>query len=93
MNPVSECQDPVAADMQTAQEHMARLVGLYGDEVIPHGVTKVYNLGFGRLEHACATGTDIRHVRAQFYEAISRSVLFIEERPVVTRFFTFTRCC
>ena len=62
--------------MQTAQEHMARLVGLYGDEVIPHGVTKVYNFGLGRLEHACATSTDIRHVRAQFYEAISRSVLF-----------------
>ena len=69
-----------------------RLVDLYGSDAIPPDLTKVINGEFALLE---CRGRDLDRtaVCRHIYRALFDHLFRCDEKPVVTRFFTFADCC
>eukprot|EP00959_Pyramimonas_sp_CCMP1952_P170163 3555077-Pyramimonas_sp.AAC.1 len=65
---------------------------LYGDDVITPEIAKLLNVDFRRLEMACPPGAELREMRGLLYSELYRSIIRVENHPVITRFFLFTDC-
>ena len=82
-------ETPPSAD---ALAHFAAMRELYGEGVLPTEITSWLNCGLGKFQHWCAAGADLATVRREVFLALQKTILVLEEKPVVTRFWLFTRC-
>ena len=80
------------ANIVSLRDQALRLQELYGHGVLPDELLEVYNIGLQCPLHACSPTALVEAVRRRFYDTLYKLVLLIEERPVVTRFWTFTNC-
>ena len=93
LNTVALRHDGDSPEILQRQVQRSKLLDLYGDLVVPPDLARLYNVDLARPDYACAVGTDVRAARAQFHAALSRHVLFIEERPVVSVSLRFPASC
>ena len=77
---------------RSGREAGLRLQELYGGGVLPDDLLTFYNCGLARFAHACDAGAEENDVRKVAFDLLFKYVLFIEEHPVVTRFWLFTSC-
>ena len=64
------------------------LVALYGDAVLPPALMRLRNRDLSSMEHVCPAGTDERVVKKAMFDLLLRLVWLVEEKPVVTHFFS-----
>ena len=64
-----------------------RLVGLYGEGVLPPDLVRVRNGNLSVMEHLGAAGDCEMQCRKEMFDILLRLVWLVEEKPVVTRFF------
>ena len=69
-----------------------QMANLYGELVLPESITKLLNCRLGYMEHACGAREDRSSKCVELHGALSRHLLFLEQRPTVTRFWLFARC-
>ena len=65
---------------------------LYGRDVIPESVSNILNVSLGTWTHVAAHGETIASTRGQLFAALYKAILVANEKPVVTRFWTFGIC-
>jgi hypothetical protein len=82
-------REDVEPDQQVKSQRMA---ALYGEDVLPPSVLRLLNCGVGVLAHASQDEVDRTNVQQAVHHAIVKHFLFLEERPVVCRFWLFARC-
>jgi len=65
---------------------------LYGEDVVPANVAEVLNVSLGTWTHAAVTGETMASIRGRLFAALYKAILVANEKPVVTRFWTFGIC-
>ena len=81
--------------MMITDEDTSRLksiVTLYGEDEFPDDLMEIFNSRMGHLEHATEANDDREVVQCRCMVVLRKHILFLEEKPTVTRFWTFSRC-
>ena len=89
---VVEAED--SAETIAHRARMARLLDLYGEDVLPPELLAVKNRDLNAMEHVARPGgvSEAEAIKEMVY-VLCRLVLIAQERPIVTRFLLFTPCC
>jgi hypothetical protein len=85
---------PDAAAQAAHDAHVGRLISLYGEEVLPSTLLKFYCLS---LDEPCFCSADLgavdlKALRGEFWRAMQKKVLIVEEHPTLSRFWTVGWC-
>jgi len=75
---------------QQRPDHGLRL--LYGQDVFPDSITEILNVDSRSLAHASLQITDVRAFRGLLFAELYKSIIRVENTPVITRFFLFGEC-
>ena len=70
----------------------SKLVDLYGPDVLPQDILAFFNGNLAELEHVAPPGADRRVVCGDAFVLLHKHLICVEEKPVVTRFWLFTKC-
>ena len=81
--------DPESQEIRDARKTES-LQSLYGQAVLPDALLPCFNICLTRFAHM-ALEPDAS-IRTRTFEVLRKLVLFVEEHPVVTRFFLFGPC-
>ena len=76
--------DVVPADVQASN----KLIHLHGDEDLLLDLTAIFSCGMPNFQHASAC-PDCRHACSLVLSFPQKRLLFLEERPVVTRLWLY----
>jgi len=74
------------------QRRVSGLVFLYGHEVLPDSLLRFYNVCLTSPKHCSNRPVDIREVRGQLFMELQKLVFCVEEHPIVTRVWLFSKC-
>ena len=74
------------------REPTRNLQALYGPDVLPDDLLLLLNFRVGEIAHVCSAEADEARARRDMFRALSKHMLLIEERPIVTRFWLFSQC-
>ena len=65
---------------------------LYGGDIIPADILAVLNHSVHPWKHVARQGEDVREIRGVLHRALVKHLLIADEKPIVTRFWTFGIC-
>lgn len=85
--------DVDSEETKAHQEQTRKLVALYGEGVLPAELVNLRNRNLASMEVVSSVGCDEGRLRKAMFDVLLRLVWFVEEKPVVTRFFLFAPCC
>ena len=74
------------------QEKTRQLQCLYGKQVLPDELVHFFNGSLSDMEVTVASGVDEGDIYGRACHLLLKYLLFIEEKPTPTRFWTFTVC-
>ena len=76
----------------TARLRSENLFQLYGEAVLPREIVLLYNCGLDQPDHCDAQSAGRADVCRAFFTCLRRHCLRVDEKPIVSRFWTFAAC-